>query len=70
MRLDQENKIEQVLTSIVVFLYHLVSWCKLKILAEKVYTQGEVISNFFITVTYLRFIKNPYFDSVKEKIAV
>ena len=75
MGLDQENKIEQVLTSIVVFYYHLVSWCKLKILAEKVYAQGGVISNFLIlnslvTVPYLRLIKNPYFHSVKEKIAL
>ena len=75
MGLDQKNKIEQVLTLIVVFYYHLVRWCKLKILAEKVYTQGGVISNFVIlnslvTVLYLRLIKNPYFHSLKEKIAV
>ena len=72
MGLDQKNKIEQVLTLIVVFYYHLVRWCKLKILAEKVYTQGGVISNFVIlnslvTVLYLRLIKKPLFSLVKRE---
>ena len=80
MGLDQENKIRQVLTSIVVFHYQIVSCCKLKTHAEKVYTHRELklklihvnflILNSHVIVMYLRLIKNTCFHPVKEKIAV